>query len=373
MSRTALFTFALLAALFAPAAHAQNFSATTTVVISVCGNGIVEPPLEVCDDGVNNGEYATSTTGRNCMPGCGAWAPYCGDGILQEAYGETCDDGNNVNGDGCSATCQIESTAPLPGPGPAGGGGFAGGDFNPPQETEVIVEGKAYPGASVNILKDGATIGVVQADSSANFYFSTTNVAPGVTTFGFWAEDASGLKSIALTTTFTVTADAVTTVSGEFLPPTIAIDQRQLQKGGVLTISGQSAPSVTVETHVHSAGDITLTTSTDSNGNWKMLFDTSPLQNNAFHTVQADFAVGQAGPGGDIQRSTYSQSLAFYLGAGNVGKGFLADLNHDGKVNLADFSILLYYWGTSSPLADINGDGTVDLSDFSILLYNWTG
>jgi hypothetical protein len=54
-----------------------------------------------------------------------------------------------------------------------------------------------------------------------------------------------------------------------------------------------------------------------------------------------------------------------------------ADLNRDGKVNLVDFSILLFWWntngGTSDPSADINGDGRVSLTDFSILLFNWTG
>lgn len=32
----------------------------------------------------------------------------CGDGIVETDQGEVCDDGNNVNGDGCSATCQPE-------------------------------------------------------------------------------------------------------------------------------------------------------------------------------------------------------------------------------------------------------------------------
>jgi cysteine-rich repeat protein len=35
----------------------------------------------------------------------------CGDGTLQEGCGEQCDDGNNTDGDGCSATCQFEVEA----------------------------------------------------------------------------------------------------------------------------------------------------------------------------------------------------------------------------------------------------------------------
>ncbi|MEM3113413.1 MAG: PQQ-dependent sugar dehydrogenase, partial [Candidatus Pacearchaeota archaeon] len=34
--------------------------------------------------------------------------PGCGNGILEIALGEQCDDGNTNNGDGCSSTCQIE-------------------------------------------------------------------------------------------------------------------------------------------------------------------------------------------------------------------------------------------------------------------------
>ncbi|HVM76711.1 MAG TPA: DUF4215 domain-containing protein [Candidatus Paceibacterota bacterium] len=362
---------AIVGLLAVHSARAQSFTATTTLTISVCGNGIVEAPTEKCDDGVNNGNYSSSTAERNCLPDCSNFAPYCGDGILQPFYGETCDDGNNFPNDGCSVTCQIESVAPLPGPGPsAGSGGYSPGSQSPLNPTKVIIQGKAYPGASVNILDDGTTIGVVQADSNANFYFSTENVSPGVSTFGIWAQDVQGLKSIALTTTFTITANAATTISGEFLPPTIAIDKRQISKGGTLTVSGQSAPSVTVETHVHSAGDVVVATSSDTSGNWKALIDTSNLDNNAFHTVDADFVTTI---GGATARSVVSQAISFYVGNKNIGKSFLADLNGDGKVNLADFSILLFYWGTSTPLADLNGDGKVNLSDFSILLFNWTG
>jgi len=35
--------------------------------------------------------------------------PICGDAMIDEGAGESCDDGNTADGDGCSSTCQIES------------------------------------------------------------------------------------------------------------------------------------------------------------------------------------------------------------------------------------------------------------------------
>jgi cysteine-rich repeat protein len=34
--------------------------------------------------------------------------PVCGDRVVSRATKETCDDGNKVNGDGCSSQCKIE-------------------------------------------------------------------------------------------------------------------------------------------------------------------------------------------------------------------------------------------------------------------------
>lgn len=41
--------------------------------------------------------------------------PFCGDGIVNEPS-EQCDDGNNIDGDGCSAICEIEDLPPPPSP-----------------------------------------------------------------------------------------------------------------------------------------------------------------------------------------------------------------------------------------------------------------
>ena len=53
-----------------------------------------------------------------------------------------------------------------------------------------------------------------------------------------------------------------------------------------------------------------------------------------------------------------------------------ADLDVNNLVNLTDFSILMYNYGTSSPpnvIADINDNGLVDLVDFSVMMFYWTG
>eukprot|EP00696_Hemimastix_kukwesjijk_P008458 gnl/Hemi2/20667_TR6849_c0_g1_i1.p1 gnl/Hemi2/20667_TR6849_c0_g1~~gnl/Hemi2/20667_TR6849_c0_g1_i1.p1 ORF type:complete len:284 (+),score=67.45 gnl/Hemi2/20667_TR6849_c0_g1_i1:161-1012(+) len=90
---------------------------------STCGNGIVEG-AEVCDTGktYTTNPYRTDN-GDGCNPTCTAvstgWysctgtAPSvctgCGDGVIQAAHGETCDDGNQISGDGCSSLCKTES------------------------------------------------------------------------------------------------------------------------------------------------------------------------------------------------------------------------------------------------------------------------
>ena len=80
-----------------------------------CGDGVINGE-EQCDEGENNGtecvpEYDSSCT--YCSTSCETielTGPYCGDSNLDET--EECDDGNNIDGDGCSASCVIETPEP---------------------------------------------------------------------------------------------------------------------------------------------------------------------------------------------------------------------------------------------------------------------
>jgi hypothetical protein len=63
-------------------------------------------------------------------------------------------------------------------------------------------------------------------------------------------------------------------------------------------------------------------------------------------------------------------------GIGTTGEGDTcarSDLSKDGKINLLDFSILMYNWSKTGSAGDINRDGKVNLIDFSMMMYCWTG
>lgn len=88
--------------------HPTMLSASAVLALSLfaanaayarCGDGYLIMPDEQCDDGNN-------VDGDGCSSTC-TIEPMCGDGVLNP--GEACDDGNSINGDGCSAACTIEA------------------------------------------------------------------------------------------------------------------------------------------------------------------------------------------------------------------------------------------------------------------------
>lgn len=262
----------------------------------------------------------------------------------------------------CNADCTFNTSNCS-----SGGGGGGGGGSPPPTETKVIIKGKAYPLSSVTVLKDGKVITIATADSQADFKVEITDITAGVWTFGIWAEDKNGKKSITFSFTTSVISGMTTSISGIFLPPTINLSETVLQKGEILNILGQTAPESDISVFINSPEEIIEKTKAEIDGTWFLSFDTTPLED-GFHATRAK----ATSPEGLL--STFSQTLMFNIGEiiGGIIKS--ADINGDGRVNLVDFSILLYNWGTPENLkADLNSDGEVNLIDFSIMMYWWTG
>ncbi|MFT7506924.1 MAG: cysteine-rich repeat protein [Acidimicrobiales bacterium] len=345
-----------------------GYIATTSLTTSICGNEIVDVD-ETCDVLGETGAYSTSILGRQCDVDCD-FGPYCGDSILQTIYAEECDDGNNISGDFCNADCTIE-------PAGSGSGGSSGGGTQPSGgsdedfgDTQVNVTGKTIPRAKVNIILDAKSVGTVKADSAGNFEF-TSNTSPGTISMGFWVEDDDNIRSITFGTTFDVTQGAITKVAGILVPPTIVVSDSTINPGDTITFAGQAVQNTSLEVHIGDSDQV-LTTISDSGGYWNIDFDTSGLSA-AEYTARARFILGS---GSLTTESSFSSTLQLFLGV-DGSPTTPSDLNRDGLINLIDFSILIFWWGTtggnSNPPADINGNDRVGLEDFSILLFNWTG
>jgi hypothetical protein len=398
----------------APASWAQEFLPTSVEIIVSCGDGVAEPLSgEVCDPGDSsrgiNQDVGTSTCADftdvlgdpfesgtlGCQGDCLAFSTSscftCGNAVKERVEacdasdfgGETCQSfGFSSGALICSAACQVstancvamESEGGVPGSG--AGGGSAGGSsgFMPGSDSErvtkVVIYGKSYPNSDVHILVDGRVIGIVRTDAKADFYFETDEVTPGVASFSFWSEDNVGLKSTLLSLTFRVTSGAVTTITGVYIAPTIEIDKKSVRQGEDVKIYGQTVPETTVNVHINSPQEYIETASSSETGNWDLVFNTEPLTEE-FHTAKALF---QLNVSGNIIKSGFSKSVSFHVG--KIGGEAVcpgADLNGDGRVNLVDFSILLFYWNTNNECADQDKSGNVDLVDFSIMMFYWTG
>jgi hypothetical protein len=394
---------------------AYNNLQTSVEVIMVCGDGVMVEG-EACDKGNPpnvSADFGTSTCadyGYNegvltcsddCLSVLTTMCSTCGNNIREgleqceatDYNGATCATyGLNTGTLTCASNCVFDlincSSVGLTEPGDAGnqggasggvssiGGvgvldGYLPGSFIPPSQTKVIIRGKSFPNTDVHVLIDGKIIGMVRADSKADFYFESTDVTPGIASFGLWSEDIDSTKSTLLTLTLRITSGAVTTVTGAYISPSINVDKNVIIKGESLKIYGQSVPEAEIQVLVHSDEEIVKKTSTESNGTWNIDLDTNPLEEEVFHITKALFQISLDG---NKIKSGYSRSVSFYVGRTAKQEPCPgADLNKDKRVNLTDFSILLYYWGTDNACADQNHNNKVDLVDFSIMMYYWTG
>jgi len=271
--------------------------------------------------------------------------------------------GQTTTEQGVPVSVEITGGPPPPPPPPGGGGGPV---LPPP--AKVIFKGRAYPAAFLTILKNEAVAATFQAFPSGLFEKELTGVPPGVYDFSIWAEDTEGRKSVTLSFSVSVLAGWTTTISGIFISPTISLEPTQVERGDGVDIFGQAFPKSQIDIFISSPKEMVKETTADEKGGWLYGLDTGPLEERE-HEARAKALYK------DGEQSPFSQTLTFLVlppGA-LVCKG--ADLNFDGRVNITDFSILLYFWGKTkpaNPCADINFDGIVNIVDFSIMMYYWT-
>lgn len=292
--------------------------------------------------------------------------------------------GTNGSGGGVAPTSGGSSGGGGSGGGGGGGTGSsdsntAGGGFESTDapyrsgDARVVITGFAFPRSTVYALVDGKIVTQANSGSDGSYSVTIDAIARGVYTFGVYAVDAAKVKSSTFSTSFTVTGARTSALSNINLTPTVKVTPDPVDPGVTLNVSGYSIPNSTVtienEKDKSSASKQTLTATADNSGAWSTTISTN------------NFSVGtykiRAKSVQDNGLSTNFSNYTLYGVGQAAAKPISADLNRDSKVNLIDFSILLFWWGTdggnSDPSADINTDAKVNLTDFSILLFNWTG
>ncbi len=231
------------------------------------------------------------------------------------------------------------------------------------------ISGYTAPGTFVTFTENGAVIGTDSAGPTGLFSQVFNGLQPGDHTISLYGVDASGRTTSILTLEVYTPIYQQTSVSNLLLSPTIQISATQIQQGDDLIVSGTAVPS----------GDLTIFTESplrsyyatvDSSGDWDYTIT------NTSEYIPSDYIVYSLVQSGSLQ-SLVSTALGFQVSstgvtptpAGcDVSQG---DLNCDDNINLTDFSILMFYWGTTQPAGDINSDGSVNLIDFSIMMFYW--
>lgn len=240
-----------------------------------------------------------------------------------------------------------------------------------PIDTVVNMRGIAYPNTQVSIERDGTLLVSVPADPLAKFDVSLANQPTGTHTYIVSGKDAKGRPGSSLSFTLTVTPGTTTTITGIFLGPTIEADKETATLDETITILGITAPESDVTIYVSSEETKTFKTKSGTDGTWTKQILASDI-GIGDHNARAK-AVAPT-----TEVSNFSSTVPFSVTDKKdpcSGKN-RADINCDGKVNLVDFSIMMFYWKQRDPAnkrADINRDRVVNLTDFSILLFNWTG
>ena len=251
--------------------------------------------------------------------------------------------------------------------------GAGGGDSSPlppevtilptPGNATLIFRGFTSPEALIYFFADSTLLATDKADSDGIFT-RTLLVNSGISNFGIAAKDKHGLLSSTSNLSLNILSFSTTTVSNIFLSPTIQVDNAELLKGVPANLSGSTYPQSTVFLTLDN--EQIAETLVDAYGAWRYRLTTRNLKGH--HTVSAKAIISSMG-----YISTPSPVIDLEI-IERVCPG--PDLNQDGAVDVADLSIMLFYWREQNPknqCVDLNADGVVDMADLSLLMYAWTG
>jgi hypothetical protein len=237
------------------------------------------------------------------------------------------------------------------------------------------------PFGVVSLLVDGVLVSTTTTNQLGQFSFTARNLAKGTYQFDLYATDKTKIRTATYSIQSEVARRSVLKLDNIVLGPSLHAELIEITKGNLLTFTGYAIPtSLVTLTFRDRKGQVTFYTATSSTDGAYVI----PINTSA-HAKDKYSAVTRV----SWFTFTSSPSHTVWVTVGDTDKKRSAvdaqcpakgDLNADCRVNLTDFSILLF-WYLGTNLSDfatteqikLSNDGKVNLVDFSIILFNWTG
>ncbi|MDP2643027.1 MAG: hypothetical protein Q8P62_04250 [Candidatus Peregrinibacteria bacterium] len=271
----------------------------------------------------------------------------------------------------------ISVTATVEGHSYSSGGG--GAPVPVPVVSYVSFSGYAYPAAKVYIESDSQNVASLSAGVDGLFSYEVYGITAGVHDFSIYAQDLNGNYSQSVSFFVDVPSSAITNVSNVFVPPTISVDKAEYGIKDEIKFSGYSMPNSSVYVVVNSTDGSLKSFSKEVKSDRNGYFEYAPIAN--VFNYGAYLVTARTLYGGVF--SSFGSSMDFQimgrtsLFASRPRCSIKSDLNRDCKVNILDFFVELRWY--KKPLNkeakkrfDFNDDGQVDLADFSIMAFYWS-
>jgi hypothetical protein len=237
----------------------------------------------------------------------------------------------------------------------------------------AIFSGQAYPESTIELLRKRVSLpGYIKEPTETvtlladgTFEIIQKNLIGENFLFALQVSDKDGRKTGFISFGVDLQKQNEIVARNIFVPPTLGVLDALVSKGEEVQLVGYAAPgnSIEYELHdiIHKAGV------SDDSGFYTITLDTTEFDF-ADHYVR----VRQGTPSGD-EKSNFSQTGIFRVSELTFPR---ADFNKDEKVDITDWSVFLFRWGSEDDALkekiDLDNNGKVDIADFSIFLKSMT-
>lgn len=234
----------------------------------------------------------------------------------------------------------------------------------------VLFSGYSAPNTFITFTEDGTVHGTDITNDLGFFSKLLSGLTVGDHSFSLYGVDWLNLTTAPHVINIYAPIYTQTNIIDILLSPTLQISDNEILQGEDIVASGSAKPDSNITIFTESPLRTYYATASSS-GAWAYTI------NNTDEYVVGDYTIYALAQDDFGVQSFMSISLGFSVVSASGGSGTACgditrgDLNCDDSINLTDFSILMYYWGTANATADMNADGAVNLTDFSIQMYWW--